>query len=349
LDDNLKTTTMILCADIGGTNTRLALIDYHPAQGEPLRFHSHQQYQNIDHQNFTVILNHYLRSIDGEIEQACIAVAGPVHKNTCQITNLGWIINGDELCRSLNWKSVDLVNDLVATAFSIPHLSADDFVVLQNNYPNLAKGPIAVIGLGTGLGESVLFPVTDKSDEGYYVIGGEGGHKVFAPHNKEQLQIYQELLVDLGLPILVTEQLLSGPGLQRIYSYLFKRRAGHQESILSSPEDITIEALKNPDSIAAQAVAIVLDLLAAEAANIVLQYYSIGGLVIAGGIPPHLIKLIDQHRFQRHFQERIHFSNWLQGISLAICNNTAAPLIGAYHKFFQPQEKNTTEMNLAFV
>ena len=35
---------------------------------------------------------------------ACFAIAGPVSQNRAKMTNLGWLIDGDQLQEQFNWK-----------------------------------------------------------------------------------------------------------------------------------------------------------------------------------------------------------------------------------------------------
>src|SRR5881397_958294 len=75
---------------------------------------------------------------------ATFGVAGPVVAGRAKVTKLPWSI--DE--RRLGIPRVRLVNDFIAAALGIPHLSRRRSVVLV---PGRAEpdGPIAVIGAGT--------------------------------------------------------------------------------------------------------------------------------------------------------------------------------------------------------
>ena len=75
-----------LVADIGGTNTRLALAD-----GGVLRPGSIRRFYNADHATFEGLLGQYLSdSAVSGCAAVCFAVAGPVRDGAVQMTNLGW-------------------------------------------------------------------------------------------------------------------------------------------------------------------------------------------------------------------------------------------------------------------
>ena len=67
-----------------------------------------------------------------------------------------------------------------------------------------------------------------------------------------------------------------------------------------------------------------------EAGNAALQTYSNGGVVLAGGIPPKIIKFLSHHSCRSAFCNKGPFKSWLQTIAVRICMNTDAPLIGAW-------------------
>jgi glucokinase len=79
-----------------------------------------------------------------------------------------------------------VINDLEATARAVPILRPSDTVTLNAGEP-IAKGAIAVIAPGTGLGESFL--TWDGSQ--YLAHSSEGGHSDFSPADGLQIRLLE--------------------------------------------------------------------------------------------------------------------------------------------------------------
>src|SRR5919198_4216054 len=110
---------MLLCADIGGTNTKLAL--FRPDR--PLEPDRLERYTNADARDFEAIVARFLPGkAAGTIEGACLGVAGPVRGTRVEATNLPWGIDATALGARLGGAPVFLLNDLEALAYAIPGL-----------------------------------------------------------------------------------------------------------------------------------------------------------------------------------------------------------------------------------
>lgn len=315
---------MILCGDIGGTKTQLCVVGdldrYRPE-------HVHT-YQNVRFNCVAELLGSYLTSYGLKVDKACLSIAGPVYRGVCQMTNLPWKVSSDELQNTLGLSAVVLLNDLTATAFAIPYLPDADFHILQKGLPILNNGPIAVISIGTGLGESVL--VWDDGQRRYKSLGSEGGHKDFAPHSGLEMELYSYLLSRFAKGRLSAEKLISGQGLVLIYEFLAQKK-GVPVVANMTPMQINEKAHADREGLFAETVQLFFDLVASEAANVSLQYFSEGGVVIAGGIMPRLHSLFSSEKFLSRFHDKGRFDDWLKNIPIVLCKNTQAPTIGAFY------------------
>ncbi len=141
---------MILAGDIGGTNTRLALVDGDPREPAAL-------------------------------ETASFAIAGPVRDGRVQVTNLAWSVDAASLASRLGLGQVHLLNDLEANAWGLPVLGPGDFHVLNTGAPG-ASGNAAVCSAGTGLGEAGMY----WDGMRHHPFACEGGHTDFAPLTVQQ-------------------------------------------------------------------------------------------------------------------------------------------------------------------
>ena len=146
-----------LAGDIGGTKTRLAVIEVNGAQ---VMIQREAAYPSRDYAMFEQLLGDFLSGADIP-RHAAFGIAGPVQGRVVQATNLPWRIDADALQRQFSLAHCTLLNDLEATAYSLPALGADDLLTLQSGIPN-ASGNAAVIAAGTGLGEAGM-PVSARA------------------------------------------------------------------------------------------------------------------------------------------------------------------------------------------
>ena len=88
--------TYSLVADIGGTNTRVAL-----AKGTRLLPETVRKYSNAGFPGLETVLRLYVEQEDNvDCTGACVAVAGPVRDSIGELTNLDWTIDKDTLIRA---------------------------------------------------------------------------------------------------------------------------------------------------------------------------------------------------------------------------------------------------------
>lgn len=311
---------MILYGDIGGTKSQFfSTIE---SQGSTLQV---QRFENRLYKSFSDLLQHHLRDLDA-IESVYLSVAGPVVNNQCQLTNLDWQINADDLRATFGFKRVHLLNDLAATAYAAAKLGPEDYISLQGGMPRLKESSIAVMSVGTGLGESVVVWI-DKLQQ-YQSVGGEGGHRNFAPRNALEQSLSEFIQHGDKMNFFDTEKLISGQGLSRIYRFFCSSSSPQTGDSKLDPSVIVDRAKQKNDPNAVKALDLFIDLIASEAANVALQYYSDSGVIIAGGVPLKIAELIDRDHFVKRFRQHATFSNWLGSVPLVFCTNYFAPIVG---------------------
>jgi len=203
---------IFLAADIGGTRSRLLI-------GEDGVWRALRQ-ETLASANFPGIgaLLGFLRPRE-RTTAACLALAGPVEGDVARMTNLPWRVDAAHVAGRFGLRRVRLINDLAAQAHGLSGLESAGLHTLHVGAP-LGKAPRALIGAGTGLGMAlVLGPGAEPT-----VLASEGGHADFAPADDEQLALLQYLLPHHGRASL--ETVLSGPGLERLYTFVAGQPAG---------------------------------------------------------------------------------------------------------------------------
>ena len=261
---------MILGGDLGGTKTLLALAEPH---ADGLHIVREQRYGSQDYASFDDLLSNFLTDAPA-IDAACFGVAGPTDGRNAKLTYLPWQLSDSALEQAFQLNQVTLANDFAAAANGLALVTGDQLQILQSGEP-LAAGPRVILGAGTGLGVAGM--VSDG--ERYRVIPGEGGHLGFAPQTPEQLELARWLLAQNGR--VTTEDIVSGPGLAKIYAFL---GGGPQQ-----PEAIGISARHNTDPIARHAVELWLATYGAFAGDLALHWLARGGVYLAGGMAAKLL------------------------------------------------------------
>ena len=261
---------MILGGDLGGTKTLLALAE---PQADGLRIVREQRYASQDYASFDDLLSHFLADAPA-IDAACFGVAGPTDGRNAKLTYLPWQLSASALEQAFRLGQVTLANDFAAAANGLSLVAPAQLQTLQSGDP-LAAAPRVILGAGTGLGVAGM--VSDG--ERYRVIPGEGGHFGFAPQTAEQLELAHWLLAQNGR--VTTEDIVSGPGLAKIYAFLGGRP--------QQPEAIGISALSSTNPRARHAVELWLAAYGAFAGDLALHWLARGGVYLAGGMAAKLL------------------------------------------------------------
>ena len=319
---------MLLAGDIGATKTALALY-----AGWPGKRICHQRFQNAEFGDFPALLATFLRKANLRPQTACFGVAGPVMGNRVHMTNLNWLLDADQLCQDFGFARVFLINDLVATSVGALQLPDQDFLVLNQGQVPPGQAVRAVLAPGSGLGEGFLVPY----DHSFLACASEGGHASFAPRNPLQ----DELLVFLRNQYghVSVEQVCSGLAVPHLFAFmayrlpvpawLTEQLQGHKDKtpvILGA--GIRSMHGSTPCEVAQQTLQLFLDILAAEAANLVLKTLAFGGLYLGGGLAARLESCITPKNFMHVFARGTYHERLAQ-VPVRIILNQETALLGA--------------------
>ena len=330
---------IVLAGDIGGTNTRLALFEV-GAQGgltDPLFAHT---YPSAAHTGPDAIIEKFLaaaRATSPKLEKipqrACLGIAGPVEGNVCRATNLPWVVDGRALSQKLGIARLRLVNDFYAAALGSVTVPADKLVSLGGG-PRDPKGPVAVMGAGTGLGQAFL--LWSQADDRYQVIPSEGGHVDFAPRTGLESDLLRFLTAKYGR--VSYERVLSGHGLVDLYAFLSEEPAFRA---VQKPETVAALAAQDPaaaisqraldgsDTICGAALAVFCSVMGALAGNLALTVLATGGVFVAGGIAPRVLPFLQKGLFRDAFERKGRLQNVVSRIPAFVVTHGEPGLLGA--------------------
>lgn len=327
---------MILAGDIGGTNTRLALVE---TTGEALRIVAQETFASRERTSLEAAIAEFLQLHSCHLTSASFGIAGPVLNGRCEATNLPWVVDSKTVAKRLHLKRVGLINDLEANAHGLAVLQSKDFVTLNKGARN-ARGNMAVISAGTGLGEAGLY----WDGETHRPFGSEGGHADFAPRNHLEVELLDYLMSRYRR--VSYERLVSGPGLVNIYHFLRDSGKGKEPEWLTEQMRhgdpapiISQQAIEGKSLLCVQALEIFVSLYGAEAGNLALKLMATGGVYLGGGIAPKIVPKLKEPEFMNAFTAKGRMRPLLQDMPVKVIMNPKTALLGAArHAAFESEE-----------
>ncbi|HMO02322.1 MAG TPA: glucokinase [Oligoflexia bacterium] len=324
-----------VAGDIGGTKTALGVFEL--AEGDYLpELKIHKNYQSRDYESFNQLLTIFVKECDlssagmlGAFGIPGVVIAGEVAP-----VNLPWRVSETELKQALGFRSVKLVNDLVATASGLEMLQQNNLICLhQGDRSEKEQDALVsvVVAPGTGLGHALI--VSHPSGE-KLILPCEAGHANFAPNSELEAELWRYLL-SKGEPISV-ESVLSGPGLVNIYNFLHEVKGFEQPPELKALlEDgdksavITNTAIENNYPISTQSLDIFIGILGSHLGNFALSVLALGGIFLAGGILPRLKERLLEDLLLKAFLKKAKLVNILERIPITLVTENKTGLLGA--------------------
>ena len=312
-----------LVADVGGTNTRLALFD---PQTQELR--AACNYVNREHRQLGDIIEAWLSRLSEPLPRdCCLAVAAPPpFDDRVTMLNIDWSFSLDNLAERFSFSRLRCINDFEGNAYALPHL-ADQCLTTLNPGSLVVEGgggsKLATIGPGTGLGGSTL----DMALAVPRACASEPGHMGLSPATELELALFETLLGRYGE--VYAELLLSGPGLQRLHQSLAVIQG--QETTAHTPEEISAKALANQCELCKLTLNTFCALLGSISGDFVLANGAYGGLYLAGGVIPHMTEFLQASPFVRRFREKGKMRDHLAKVPLYVITGDSTGLLGAAH------------------
>ncbi len=288
---------VVLAADIGGTNCRLALVE---VQGAAVTVRHRVVVPTRDRRGLDDALQAFAgaglsRGI--RVRAAGISAAGPVAEGGGQLrlTNVALTLSKSALERTLRVPVV-LLNDFEANASGIETLRARDVAVLHRGSP---AGPVkALLGPGTGLGVAYITAAGPHASE--------GGNSLAAARASREQRLLDVLERRLHREVLWGD-VLSGPGLVNLY-WAATKLSRHRHPSFSARLRRTPKAEQprfltaHPEEPgAARALDAAIGFFAAKAQDVALAYLPFGGLYLCGSVTDALAPWFRRHRFVARF------------------------------------------------
>ncbi len=310
-----------LIADVGGTNTRVAL-----AHDGRLQTDSIHRYRNVNQFGVAEILRDYLsnHAPDSRPSAVCIDVAGPVGDNQGQLTNLDWTVTTAQLCDATGASRGAIINDMQAQGLALSHLPTKSFSSVLKG--TAQTGNRIVVNVGTGFNSAVVLGDGPKLT----VPGSETGHVNLPVPSPEIFELHQYLTARFGFAS--AEEVLSGRGLGHIYAFLAQHSAS--EPLPSSKH---IMAHLDSDPLALKSISILLEVFGCVCGNLALTHLPFGGIYLVGGMAQALADHYSDSLFHSAFAAKGRFSEFMNQFSVNLVKDDHAALAGciAHLQFFE--------------
>jgi glucokinase len=292
-----------LLADVGGTNTRLALGTRCGLLPQTL-----MRYRNDDYPAFSDVLHSYqAQHTNQRIQSAAIAVAGQVVEDKARLTNRDWTFEADHLAGEIGCTQVQFVNDMGGLARAIPVLSLDQKSELQNVAALRPNDQSLVLGLGTGVNASALLGET--------ALAAEIGHTGLSVR---MAQIIEAALGSTQKGFDTVEDVLSGRGLERLHAIATGNHI--------SARDICQTAAQSAE--ARKTCLLYGTVLAELIRELVLHYLPRNGLYLSGSVARGVMDTPAKQQIINSLASDHPMRATLEGMPVSLITDDAAALLG---------------------
>ena len=326
---------MILAGDVGGTKVDLALYSF---QSGGLQVVRQQKYPASDFETLQDVVLAFLgtddigEKVQHEVVAACFGCPGPVKDGHLKLTNLPWELDARDLSKILDIEHIFLINDLEANGYGIAELGPDQIFELEAGDKS-ALGHRALVSAGTGLGEAIL--VWNSIARRHTPLPSEGGHADFAARNPLEVEMLEWLMKRLNGRV-SWERVVSGLGLRNIYEFLrdgkgMDEPAWLRERMETEDGNFVIGTTGEDGSceLTAKVLEVFTGCYGAECGNMGLKLLASGGVYLGGGIPPKILKTLQNGTFRQAFLDKGRLSPLLHTIPVRVILEEKCALIGA--------------------
>jgi glucokinase len=315
---------MLLAGDLGGTKTLLGLFER--AEPRPRPFDV-REFVTLDYDGLPSMIEQFVATSPAPteaIEAACFGVAGPIHHQTADLTNVPWRVSAADITARLGLSRLWLLNDVEAMAWSLPLLTDEETAVLQRGRPS--PGTVALVTAGTGLGQALLHRVDGR----VFPIASEGGHADFAARTDQEIGLLRALRERFGR--VDVERVVSGPGLANVAWFTHDGPCPllpEGTDPADVPAFVSTAGMSGECEACREALDLFVRAFGSTAGNLAVQAVARGGLFIGGGIPPKILPALQDGRFMDAFLSKPPMEDLLEAVPVRVILNAHTGLIGA--------------------
>jgi glucokinase len=305
----------ILCADIGGTNSRFGYFEADHAGN--LSVVQTKWFRTEEASSF----GHLIRLLGesdfplkaGDAQIVVIAVAGPVERGLYSAPPLiPWDVDLTNARSDYAFRRALLINDFVAQAYATRTIAGQSAREILPGH-RMPGGTVAVIGAGTGLGKALLAP---GRDGGYIALPSEGAHADFPFISREECRFQEFVARETGEDSITANSVVTGKGLAFVHQFLTGEKL--------EPKDVIAKCTSDCETLVWAS-----RFYGRACRNFALETLSLGGVYIAGGIAAKVPQLVSHDAFSREFRSSKTMGRLLAHIPVALMSDEESGLWGA--------------------
>jgi glucokinase len=304
---------LVIVADIGGTNTRMALAD-----GPKVREDSVIRYRNAEAPGLEQIIAAYMATQGlSDVDGICVDAAGPVADGHVRMTNLDWDIDLGLLRRAVRAERAGLINDLQAQGYGLAGIPDSRLRTLIDR-PAKPGATQLVFNLGTGVNAAPVFVQNGMR----IVPPSECGHINMAVRDEADLRLARFVEQYHGFP--GVEDVLSGRGVERLWHFV-TTEAGRPSEATSAQ---IVARLQAGDDDALAVARLFARLTGTEAGNLALIFLPFGGVALCGGLARAFAPWLTDADFGAAFRDKGRFEGFMDQFRVTVVEDDFAALTG---------------------
>ena len=312
-----------LVADVGGTNTRVALAEGRVVRPDTIRRYSNAEFKARGEDLAHVLADYITVMDDVDCTGAAVAVAGPVRDGRAELTNIGWTFDRDTLARVTRAETAEVLNDLQAQGHALDDLAPGS---LRPVLAGVAAGPDAtrlVVNAGTGFNSAPVF----ETAAGRQVPPGESGHVSLPLRGEDDMDLARWLIANAATAdgFASVEEVLSGRGLEHVYAWL-GARAG--DPATRSAHQIMTALADGSDPRAEATARVYVRMLGTVCGDLALTLLPYGGLYLVGGVVRAMQPFLDRFGFAPAFADKGRLSEFMAQFPVWVVEDELAALTG---------------------
>lgn len=307
--------TFNLLADVGGTNTRLAL-----AQDGEILPDTIQRLKNDQHESLDAVLGAYFHK-QGPVacDIAAAAIAAPIMDGVGTMSNLSWEISAGAITESTGSTNTIVINDLQAQGYALSRMNKAKITPIILGKPAATGATRLVVGLGTGFNAVPVFSQSGR----LFVPPSETGRTNLPIRSDTECDLADYLAEPGASPTL--EDLLSGKGLAGTYGFFSQIPTNMP---LPEPAWVIQAAQSNSDEFAVQALNTFANFLGRSVADLANTHLPLGGIYLVGGVARAVTPFLGAMGFENEFRGKSRFQAFMGDFSISLINNDFAALHG---------------------
>ena len=302
-----------LVADVGGTNTRVAL-----AEGRTLLSESVRKFRNSEFESLESLLLRFEDDVGLVCDAVAVAIAGPVHDGRGTLTNLDWTVGRETLSSVTGAQTVSVLNDLQAQAHAlhaIPHSHLTPVVAVEREETGSRR---LVIGIGTGFNSALAIP----NGPGLMVTPSECGHVLLPAGNSEDLELAEFVAASAGFASV--EDVLSGRGIENVHAWHASRLG---ESETRSAAEV-LKGIEDGDGLAKRTIETFVRIMGSVCGDLALIHLPFGGIYLVGGVARAVAPHLQNSGFVEGFRNKGRFSKFMEQFRVCVVDDDFAALSG---------------------